>query len=64
MLAAVGVTFMTCVAINNRLREQEGYTEPPLKDWLDIVALGTVLRYGAAHRREPLAGASGICPHE
>ncbi len=45
MLAAVGVCFMACVAINNKLREQ-GYfqdkEEPLLKDWLDIVALGTV----------------------
>ena len=36
---------MVCVAINSKLREQ-GYfkdkDEPPLKDWLDIVALGTV----------------------
>ncbi|GJL84929.1 MAG: single-stranded-DNA-specific exonuclease RecJ [Micavibrio sp.] len=45
MLAAVGVGFMTCVGINNKLREQGYYkdaAEPPLKDWLDIVALGTV----------------------
>lgn len=45
MLAAVGVTFMVCVAINNKLRETgfyAGKTEPPLKEWLDIVALGTV----------------------
>lgn len=47
MLAAVGVTFMACVAINNKLRESgyynnTGFSEPPLKEWLDIVALGTV----------------------
>jgi single-stranded-DNA-specific exonuclease len=47
MLAAVGVTFMLCVALNNKLREigfyaDNGVDEPPLKDWLDIVALGTV----------------------
>ncbi len=47
MLAAVGVTFLTCVAINNKLRERgyfnkTGTPEPPLKDWLDLVALGTV----------------------
>lgn len=47
MLAAVGVTFMACVAINRALREN-GYFESrnlpevPLKDWLDLVALGTV----------------------
>jgi len=47
MLAAVGVTFMACVAINNRLRDRGFYTknkmvEPNLKALLDIVALGTV----------------------
>jgi single-stranded-DNA-specific exonuclease len=47
MLAACGVTFMACVAINNKLRaqgfyEQNGIDEPALKSWLDLVALGTV----------------------
>ncbi|PCJ99800.1 MAG: single-stranded-DNA-specific exonuclease RecJ [Zetaproteobacteria bacterium] len=47
MLAAVGVTFMVCVAINNRLRDRgfyknKGLSEPNLKGFLDIVALGTV----------------------
>ncbi|MFP4098012.1 MAG: single-stranded-DNA-specific exonuclease RecJ [Alphaproteobacteria bacterium] len=47
MLAAVGVTFLACVAINNRLRAREYYkrhavAEPDLKKFLDIVALGTV----------------------
>lgn len=47
MLAACGVVFMACVAINKALREAGYYKthdlpEPPLKDWLDIVALGTV----------------------
>jgi single-stranded-DNA-specific exonuclease len=45
MLAACGVTFMTCVAINATLRRAgffEGRSEPPLKEWLDLVALGTV----------------------
>ena len=47
MLAAVGVTFMACIAINNRLRDrgfytQNGIDEPNLKALLDIVALGTV----------------------
>lgn len=47
MLAACGVTFLTCVALNAKLRERNyfeknGVKEPPLKDWLDIVALGTV----------------------
>lgn len=47
MLAAVGVTFMVCVSINNRLRDrgfytQNGINEPNLKGLMDIVALGTV----------------------
>lgn len=47
MLAAVGVTFMTCIAVNAALREQgfykgQGVAEAPLKDFLDLVALGTV----------------------
>ncbi len=45
VLAAVGVTFLTCVAINNKLRANGFYNdkaEAPLKEWIDIVALGTV----------------------
>lgn len=47
MLAAVGVTFLSCVAINNRLRDrgfykQNGISEPDLRSMLDILALGTV----------------------
>lgn len=45
MLAACGVSFLTCVAINTRLRERGFYKdkgEAPLKSWLDLVALGTV----------------------
>lgn len=45
MLAAVGVTFMACVAVNKRLREAGLFykgKEPDLKGLLDIVALGTV----------------------
>lgn len=47
MLAAVGVTFLACVAVNKILRERGYFTarnmvEAPLKDWLDLVALGTV----------------------
>lgn len=47
MLAAVGVTFLACVAINKALREtgyfeKNNIPEAPLKDWLDLVALGTV----------------------
>jgi hypothetical protein len=42
MLAAVGVTFLACVAINKTLRErgyfeQNNMDEAPLKDWLDLV---------------------------
>lgn len=47
MLAACGVCFMACVAINKILRERGHYAaigraEAPMKSWLDIVALGTV----------------------
>ena len=46
MLAAVGVTFLACVAVNNRLRDRGFYkddrVEPNLRGLLDVVALGTV----------------------
>ena len=47
MLAACGVSFMACVAINNALRgkgyfDSQDKQEAPLKSWLDLVALGTV----------------------
>ena len=45
-MAAVGVVFMTIVAINRTLRENGFYNtnqpEPNLMQWLDLVALGTV----------------------
>ena len=45
-LAAVGVTFVTIVAVNRNLRESGWYSEsrpePDLLRWLDLVALGTV----------------------
>ena len=44
-LAAVGVTFMTVVAVNRELRRRgwfERRDEPDLIQWLDLVALGTV----------------------
>lgn len=44
-MAAVGVVFMTIVAINRELRVQGFYKtheEPQLLKWLDLVALGTV----------------------
>lgn len=45
-MAAVGVVFMTVVAVNRCLRQKGFYTaertEPDLKKWLDLVALGTV----------------------
>ncbi len=40
-LAAVGVAFLLAVAVNKKLREQ-GMAQPDLRQWLDIVALGTV----------------------
>lgn len=46
-LAAVGVTFLLIVALNRGLRNAGWFTgagraEPDLKQWLDLVALGTV----------------------
>ncbi len=45
-MAAVGVVFMVVVAINRELRQKKyyehDYQEPDLKQWLDLVALGTV----------------------
>lgn len=46
-LAAVGVAFLLVVAINRALRSAgwyaaNGRSEPDLKQWLDLVALGTV----------------------
>ncbi|WP_343865907.1 single-stranded-DNA-specific exonuclease RecJ [Caenispirillum bisanense] len=45
-LAAVGVAFLLCVAVNRALRNSGWYAggrrEPDLRQWLDIVALGTV----------------------
>ena len=44
-MAAVGVVFLTIVAVNRELRKQgffEGREEPNLMNWLDLVALGTV----------------------
>ena len=45
MMAAVGVVFMTIIAVNRCLREQGFYKDkqaPDLMQWLDLVALGTV----------------------
>ena len=44
-LAAVGVTFLTLVAVNRALRGRGWFArraEPQLLQWLDLVALGTV----------------------
>jgi len=44
-LAAVGVAFLTLVALNRSLRAAGWYAarpEPDLRQWLDLVALGTV----------------------
>jgi len=44
-LAAVGVTFLTLVAVNRQLRARGWFAtrpEPELLQWLDLVALGTV----------------------
>lgn len=44
-LAAVGVAFLLLVALNKKLREEGFFAnipEPDLRQWLDIVALGTI----------------------
>ena len=44
-LAAVGVTFILAIALNRILRERgrlRAGSEPDLRQWLDLVALGTV----------------------
>src|SRR5437879_646893 len=45
-LAAVGVAFLLCVGVNRALRDAGWYNsarpEPDLRQWLDLVALGTV----------------------
>jgi single-stranded-DNA-specific exonuclease len=44
-MAAVGVTFLVVVAVNRTLREAGWFNERPApdpRDWLDLVALGTV----------------------
>lgn len=46
-MAAVGVAFMLVVALNRSLRDSgwyaaQGRKEPDLRQWLDLVALGTV----------------------
>jgi single-stranded-DNA-specific exonuclease len=45
-LAAVGVAFLLCVGVNRALRAAGWYgeqrPEPDLRQWLDLVALGTV----------------------
>jgi single-stranded-DNA-specific exonuclease len=45
VMAACGVSFMLCVAVNAKLRGLGFYKdrpEAPLKSWLDLLALGTV----------------------
>ncbi|MFN3701721.1 MAG: single-stranded-DNA-specific exonuclease RecJ [Alphaproteobacteria bacterium] len=47
MMAACGVTFMACIALNVKLRERDyfksrGVKEPDLRSYLDLLALGTV----------------------
>lgn len=47
MLCTAGLAFLFCVALTRVLRERgffarAGTSEPPLKNWLDLVAVGTV----------------------
>lgn len=72
MLAACGVVFMLCVAVNNKLRESgfyedRGLAEAPLKKWLDVVALGTVcdmVPLQGVNRLFVRAGLTQIARHE
>ena len=44
-LAAVGMAFLVCVAVNRELRGMKFFetrAEPDLRQWLDLVAVGTV----------------------
>ena len=41
-LASVGLVFMFLVALNRKLRTHDDFHEPDLKQFLDLVALGTV----------------------
>ena len=44
-MAAVGVVYMTIIAINRELRKQgyyKSHSEPNMLQWLDLVALGTI----------------------
>lgn len=44
-LAAVGVTYLTVIAVNRILRDRgfyQGRAQPDLLQWLDLVALGTI----------------------
>jgi single-stranded-DNA-specific exonuclease len=45
MLAGVGVAFNLLVALRSRMRQEGAFgadNEPDLRDWLDLVALGTI----------------------
>lgn len=45
MLAGVGVAFNMLIALRSRMRQEglfDGRVEPDLRDWLDLVALGTI----------------------
>jgi single-stranded-DNA-specific exonuclease len=65
MLAACGVTFMACVAINNKLRgndyyKTQGMPEPKLMELLDLIALGTVCDMVPLHGVNRLLVRSGF----
>lgn len=65
MLAACGVTFMACVAINNKLRVNGFYKaqdmpEPNLMELLDLIALGTVCDMVPLHGVNRLLVRSGF----
>ncbi|HEY0840015.1 MAG TPA: single-stranded-DNA-specific exonuclease RecJ, partial [Vulgatibacter sp.] len=60
-LCAAGVTFLLCAALRRRLREKgwfAGRTEPNLRSYLDLVALGTIADV------VPLTGANRLLVRE
>jgi len=62
-LAAIGVTFLLCVALNRTLRERGFFGQrqmPDLRRWLGIVALGTVAESRACAASAPGRPAPGL----
>jgi single-stranded-DNA-specific exonuclease len=62
-LSGVGVAFMLAVAVRSRLRDRgffEGRAEPNLKEYLDIVALGTLADMAPVRGQNRILVAHGL----